>query len=125
MGTHDCIIVITSDKGLAGSLNSAVLKEATLTIKMSATDLLSLFVLERKRMNTSLRRGYDIPKHYVTCTRRYEAISDMEEVVTLVTKFRAKEYTLVYVVYQSLFLHLSRRPSSDKFFHFKKKKYVQ
>ncbi len=100
-GTHDCIIVITSDKGLAGSLNSAVLKEATLAIKNENNTPVELICFGKKAYEHFLRRGFDIPKHYVNVQDDI-AISDMEEVVTLVTeKFKAGVYKNVYIVYQN------------------------
>src|SRR4051812_2154249 len=47
-GTHDAIIVITSDKGLAGSLNSAVLKEATNAIRTRQKDRVELICFGKK-----------------------------------------------------------------------------
>ncbi len=100
-GTHDCVIVITSDKGLAGSLNSAVLKEATLVLKEEKNAQVELICFGKKAYEHFLRRGYTIPKHYVNVSDEV-AIADMEEVVALLTeKFQSGYYKNVYIVYQS------------------------
>lgn len=100
-GTHDCVIVITSDKGLAGSLNSAVLKEATNIVKNIPKDNVELLCFGKKAYEHFLRREYSIPKHYINVADEVE-IGDMEEVVSFVTDaFRDGKYKNVYVVYQN------------------------
>ncbi len=101
VGTHDCIIVITSDKGLAGSLNSAVLKEATIALKSEKNENVELVCFGKKAYEHFLRRGYTIPKHYVNVSDDV-TISDGEEVVAHVTeKFKNGFYKNVYIVYQN------------------------
>jgi F-type H+-transporting ATPase subunit gamma len=100
-GTHDCVIVITSDKGLAGSLNSAVLKEATLALKNENKSNVELICFGKKSYEHFLRRGYTIEKHYVNVSDEV-GIADVEEVVSLVTeKFKASFYKRVFIVYQN------------------------
>ncbi len=60
-GPRECIVVITSDKGLAGSLNSAVLKLVeTYTKGKDASSIVAL-CLGRKGYEFCLRKGFDIP----------------------------------------------------------------
>ena len=100
-GTHDCIIVITSDKGLAGSLNSAVLKEAHLLLGKEKKDTVELICFGKKSYEHFLRRGYTIAKHYLNVNDTV-TIDDMEEVVSFVTTaFRGEKYKNVFIVYQN------------------------
>ncbi len=109
-GTHDCIIVITSDKGLAGSLNSGVLKEATALISSLASADVEIVCFGKKSYEYFMRRGYVIPKHYLNITDDV-AIHDMEDVVTHITEqFTQGLYKNVYVVYQNFISTFEQTP---------------
>lgn len=58
------LVVITSDKGLAGSLNSSVLKKATQAIESYAVDQVVVYAYGRKGEEYFARRGYEIAKAY-------------------------------------------------------------
>lgn len=99
-GTHDCVIVITSDKGLAGSLNSAVIKEATIALETFDKQAVELICFGKKSYEHFARRGYTIARHYLN-VRDDVALDDMEEVVAYITEaFMGGTYRSVYVVYQ-------------------------
>lgn len=96
-----CVIVITSDKGLAGSLNSAVLKEAHTHAKTFATNDIECICFGKKSYEYFSRRGYAVPLHYLN-VRDDVTLSDVREVVTHITEaFAAKKYKSVHVVYQT------------------------
>ncbi len=100
-GSHDCLVVITADKGLAGSLNSAVLKEATQYLSTREKNEVELVCFGKKAYEFFLRREYTIPKHHLNISDEV-SISDMEEVVTfLTTQFKTGKYRNVHVVYQN------------------------
>ena len=100
LGSHHCFIVITSDKGLAGSLNSAVLKEASGAIQNTAQENVEIICFGKKAYEHFLRRGYTIPKHYLQISDEI-AMRDVEEVVALITaRYSAGLYKSVSVVYQ-------------------------
>ncbi len=95
------VIVVTSDKGLAGSLNSTVLKETYTLLNSAPLDSFELICFGKKSFEHFERRGYAIPLHYVNVKDTIE-LDDMGEVVTHVTKlFGEKKYMKVYIVYQS------------------------
>jgi F-type H+-transporting ATPase subunit gamma len=58
------LVVITSDKGLAGSLNSGVLKLASKEIAEYAVDQVVVYAYGRKGEEFFSRRGYEIAKAY-------------------------------------------------------------
>jgi F-type H+-transporting ATPase subunit gamma len=100
-GSHDCLVVITADKGLAGSLNSAVIKEATNYLKTREKGAVELVCFGKKAYEFFLRREYAIPHHYVNVSDDVNIV-DMEEVVTfLTTQFKTGKYKNVHVVYQN------------------------
>lgn len=99
-GSHDCIIVITSDKGLAGSLNSAVLKEATALIQKEKQGNIELICFGKKAYEHFLRRGYTIPQHFINVRDEID-IEEVAQVVAFVTEqFKLNKYKTVRVVYQ-------------------------
>ena len=99
-GKH-ALVVITSDKGLAGSLNAAVLKAANTLLKTFASSDVEILCFGKKSYEHFMRRGYTVPLHYLNV--RDDVIeSDMSTVVTHITeKFRDKKYKTVHVLYQS------------------------
>ncbi len=100
-GPKSCVIVITSDKGLAGSLNSAVLKEATLLLNTLKKDAVELICFGKKSYEHFMRRGYTIPIHHLNVRDDVE-LGEMEEVVEFVTKrYSEASYRSVHIVYQS------------------------
>jgi F-type H+-transporting ATPase subunit gamma len=99
-GKH-CVIVVTSDKGLAGSLNSSVLKEAQNVIKGMKTEDVDTICFGKKSYEFFSRRGYTVPLHYLNLKDAVEP-QDLEEVVEyVVSEFTARRYHTVHVVYQT------------------------
>lgn len=96
-----CVIVVTSDKGLAGSLNSAVIKEATAIVKVYPQRNVDLICFGKKSYEHFKRRGYTVPLHYLNVRDDVE-VNDMEEVVKFITtEFTNGTYRRVRIVYQS------------------------
>jgi len=100
-GTHECLIVITSDKGLAGNLNSAVLKEAGLVLKKHKKEDVDLICFGRKANDYFTRRGYNVVERHLNVSDSI-VLDDVEDVVRKITKqFSEGRYNTVSVVYQS------------------------
>ncbi len=99
-GQH-CIIVVTSDKGLAGSLNSSVLKEAHRVVRDLSQEDVAVIAFGKKSYEYFSRRGYAVPLHYVNVKDSVEP-QDLEETVEhIVRGFSEKRYHTVHVVYQT------------------------
>jgi len=100
-GGAECLVVITSDKGLAGSLNSAVLKEATLALTGKDKKNVRVIPFGRKAHEFFLRNGYTVDKHYTNVSDAV-SLGDMHEVVSFITKaFQDGTYGKISVAYQS------------------------
>lgn len=100
-GHRQCIIVVTSDKGLAGSLNSAVLKEVTLTLSKVQKEDVDLVCFGRKAYDHFTRRGYTVIDHHVNISDEV-ALDDVTTVVRSITeRFAAGKYRTVSIAYQS------------------------
>lgn len=95
------IIVVTSDKGLAGSLNTSVLKETYTLLKPLEQAAVELICFGKKSYEHFTRRGYTVPLHFVNVSDDV-ALDDMEALVKFITTaFAEKRYRTVHIVYQS------------------------
>jgi F-type H+-transporting ATPase subunit gamma len=110
-------IVITSDKGLAGALNSAVLRAAALDIKESGLkkENVSIIAIGKKANEFFALRGYKI--------ERYHPNTDevTNELLSSVLDEAAKEYTAgnvsrVAIVYQNFISTFEQRPTMRTIF---------
>lgn len=119
-GTHDCLILITADKGLAGSLNSAVIKEATEYLSTKEKGSVEIICFGKKAYEYFLRRGYTIPKHYLNVSDEI-SVDDMGEVVhTLVSQFKSGHYRNVHLVYQNFLSTFEQRAVTRQILPIKK-----
>lgn len=109
-GNIECVIIVTSDKGLAGSLNSAVLKEATAILAKRPKEESELIVFGKKAYEHFTRRGYTVAKHYLNVSDDVQ-IADMEEVVSFVVgQFCNDRYHTVQVVFQNFVSTFEQKP---------------
>lgn len=105
-----CIIVSTSDKGLAGAFNSGVFREVQKVLQQHADDTVSMICFGKKSFEFFQKRGFSIPKHYLN-VRDDVAIEDVEETVRyIVDAYLTKEYRKVYVVYQNFLSTFEQKP---------------
>jgi F-type H+-transporting ATPase subunit gamma len=108
-GKH-CAIVVTSDKGLAGSLNSAVLKEADALVKKYPKETVDVICFGKKSYEFFIRRGYRVPFHYLNVKDDVD-IDDLENLVTHVTEeFIAQKYQNVHAIYQTFISTFEQKP---------------
>ncbi len=99
-GRH-VFIVVTSDKGLAGSLNSAVLKEAYTRITAHANEDVAVICFGKKSYEFFTRRGYYVPLHFLNL-RDEVTLEDMDEVVAHITEaFTTRAYRSVDIIFQT------------------------
>ena len=95
------LVVMTSDKGLAGALNSSVFKKAVESVSEFTPEQVSVYAYGKKADEFFSRRGY-------TVAGRYENKSDTIEIESmealseeLARAFLAAEYDKVTVVYSN------------------------
>lgn len=95
------IVVMTSDKGLAGALNSGVLKAASSLAESRGKETVTVFAYGKKGYEFFNRRGYAVAKFYEN-KRDDVPVSVMEELsATLSTGFASGEYDEVVAVYSN------------------------
>lgn len=109
-GTRTLFVVVTSDKGLAGSVNSAVLKLLESQIRGQAREDLRFIAFGRKATDYLANRGYTLLKSYTNVSDEV-ALGDMEEVVSLATgAFVNAECDRVVIVYQNFLSTFEQKP---------------
>jgi len=100
-GTRTLIILITSDKGLAGNLNGAVLKEAQRAIHNLPKSDVAFICLGKRGYEFFEKRGYRILSHRINLLDTV-SIEDLSEISNeAVRHFIANDFDRVVVVYQN------------------------
>lgn len=108
------MLVITSDKGLAGSLNSAVIKAAAGAIEGRSKETVILYAYGKKGMEYFSRRGYEVRKSYEN-KRDDVPLSVMEELAREFSQgFSAGDYDEVIAVYQNFKSTFEQTPVAAK-----------
>lgn len=94
-----CLVVITSDKGLAGSLNSNVLKEAQKKADEYGRENTTVVTLGKKARDYFEHRGYHILEKYENSA---DAV-DIEEAKVITKRlsrgYEAEEYDICHLIY--------------------------
>lgn len=100
-GGATCVIVITSDKGLAGNLNSAVIKETERYLEQFDKEEVRLITFGRKAYEYFTRLGYTIDAEFQNVSDNV-SLEDMNEIQMLVSKkYDTGEYAHVSIAFQS------------------------
>jgi F-type H+-transporting ATPase subunit gamma len=95
------VVVMTSDKGLAGALNSSVLKKAVESVSEFKPEQVSVFAYGKKADEYFSRRGYVVAARYENKSDSIE-IETMEELSNELTRaFLTGEFDKVTVVYSN------------------------
>lgn len=95
------LVVITSDKGLAGSLNSGILKAAAQEANLYPKGSVTVFAYGKKGMEYFSRRGYEVRKSFEN-KRDDVPLSLMEEISRELTAgFLAGDYDKAVVAYSN------------------------
>jgi len=98
---HSCVIIVTSDKGLAGSLNNGVLKRTDTLVRDNNLSVLntSFICIGRKGYEYAIRRGFTIESEYLNMSDDVPLSGLREIAQAIVSKFMDGEFDSVCVVY--------------------------
>ncbi len=108
------VVLITSDKGLAGALSSSVIKLALKGIEGRSKDSIRIFAYGRKGEEFFSRREYNVVKSYENKSDDVP-LSVMQELSTeLSTGFLAGEYDEVLAVYSNFRSTFEQIPTMRK-----------
>jgi F-type H+-transporting ATPase subunit gamma len=109
---HALYIVITSDKGLAGALNSAVLRATAADIAQSglSKDAISIVAIGRKANDFFTARGYTVSLYHAN-TDQLDSTFIAELVHEAAARFERGEVDVVKVAYQNFVSTFEQRPT--------------
>lgn len=111
MSRKIALVILTSDKGLAGALNSGVLKAAIEAIAPYASTAVTVYAYGKKGEEYFARRGYHIARAYENKSDSIEQ-SVMEELVAeLSHEFTDGRYDEVLVAYSNFKSTFEQLPS--------------
>lgn len=100
-GSKLALVVITSDKGLAGALNSGVLKRAVEAIEGRAIEDVTVYAYGKKGQEFFNRRGYTVARA-IENKQDEIPLQVMEDLVTEITEgFLARKHDKVVAVYSN------------------------
>ncbi len=113
-------IVITSDKGLAGALNSAVLRAVSADIaqKNLSTEQVSIIAVGRKANDFFTARGYKIELYHPN-TNDISSNTIRELVHEAAARYTNKDTDLVEIAYQNFVSTFEQRPTIRTIFPLK------
>lgn len=97
--TNIAIIVMSSDRGLCGSFNSATLKELEKIMKMNKDKKIHIISLGKKANDYSIKRKYEVDETYSKIEVEDMPIISKEISSQIVKKYEMNEYDEVYLVY--------------------------
>jgi F-type H+-transporting ATPase subunit gamma len=105
------LVILTSDKGLAGALNSGVIKAAAEAVKAYPTAQVTVYAYGKKGEEYFARRGYTIARSFENKKDAIE-LSVMEELAeNLSTEFVRETYDEVLVAYSNFKSTFEQIPS--------------
>jgi F-type H+-transporting ATPase subunit gamma len=111
-GQRPLLIVITADRGLAGSFNANVIKEAARWITEQPSDkdrAVALALVGRKGRDFFLRRGFDVRYEEVGLFQNVQWSHAQAIANTAIKEFLAPDVGSVYLVYNEFRSILSQR----------------
>lgn len=103
------LVIVTSDKGLAGSVNSAVLKKAEELFKTDA--VFDTICIGRKATEFAVRQKKEVLSSFVN-VKDDVSLEDVYAMASQVTEqFRTNAYSHVYVLYQNFISTFEQSPT--------------
>ncbi len=103
------VVIVTSDKGLAGSVNSAVLKQAEIIFKENK--LVDVIAIGHKALEFATREKKNIIASYTNISDgiKIDDVYEMSEMA--LSTFRHGEYKSVQVIYQNFVSTFEQNPT--------------
>lgn len=111
-GKKKLLVIITSDKGLAGAVNSAVIKKVDEIVTRNS--VVSVVAIGRKAVEYKNRLNLESLGEYVNVSDSV-SIDDISEITnTVIEKFKGGSFSSVEVVYQNFISTFEQAPTVRK-----------
>jgi F-type H+-transporting ATPase subunit gamma len=106
------LLVITSDRGLAGSYNTNLLRLAMNFLRERSVENVKLVLMGRKGQQFFRRQKYEVVESHPLGSGAGLSFADVQPIVqTLRSMFEAEEIDAVYVVYQKFINPMTQVPT--------------
>jgi F-type H+-transporting ATPase subunit gamma len=112
-GDKMLLVIVTSDKGLAGSVNSAVLKEASRLIERGSTDTVAI---GRKAVEFARREGLGLIGEYTNVADDVTLETVDGIVRSVLEAYETGAYKTVSIVYQNFISTFEQKPKARQIF---------
>jgi F-type H+-transporting ATPase subunit gamma len=104
-------LIITADRGLAGSYNSAMLRRAAEMLRAYDRNRIKLYVVGRKGVQFFRRRGYNIANEF-TINNTGVTIGEAREITRVVREaFETEEIDELYLLYTRFYSAITQKPT--------------
>ncbi len=110
---NTCVFLITSDKGLAGNLNSGVLRAMNNALReRSLTPSNTTFITIGRRGNEYVtRRGFSVLEHHENHDDKVRSDQMHSVINTIVSRYTEGAFDAVFVVYMNFLSTFEQRPT--------------
>ena len=103
-------LIITSDRGLAGSYNSAVLRRITELLREYDKNRIKLYCVGKKGIQFFRRRGYNVVEEY-TIPNTGMSYSDAKDITRRVRQaFESGEVDQLFLIYTRFYTAITQKP---------------
>lgn len=109
---HHLLVIVTSDKGLAGSVNSAVLKQAE--ERLTSYTKTDVIVIGRKAAAFAQREHLTVLGQYTNISDDVTLADVYEIAKTIMDTYAASAYSSVEIIYQNFISTFEQKPTSRK-----------
>ena len=103
-------LIVTSDRGLAGSYNSAILRRATELLRPFDKDRVKLYCIGKKGIQFFRRRGFNVVEE-VTIPNTGFTYAESTEITRVVrTAFETEEIDQLFLLYTRFYTAITQKP---------------
>jgi F-type H+-transporting ATPase subunit gamma len=108
------VLLITADRGLAGSYNSSIIRRAAEFIKDFDQDRLKMYIVGRKGNAFFRRRGFNVVEN-LTVNSNAVAFSEAVEITRVIrTAFESGDIDELYIIYTKFLTAMTQKPMTVK-----------
>tara|TARA_B100000745_G_scaffold261530_3_gene185416 strand:+ start:7148 stop:8056 length:909 start_codon:yes stop_codon:yes gene_type:complete len=110
-GDKRLLVIVTSDKGLAGSVNSAVLKRVEQTLQTADVSAYEAICVGRKAVEFAKRNNIPVVHEYTNVSDEVVLDDVTQMTVEALKGFAEGEYNHVHVIYQNFLSTFEQEPT--------------
>lgn len=104
-------LIITADRGLAGSYNSAILRRAMELLRAQEKERVKLYVVGRKGVQFFRRRGYHVVEEF-HMGNAGASFSDARDITrTIRDAFESEQIDQLYLLYTRFYTAITQKPT--------------